>query len=591
MRRKGTAGSWLAAVLCFSFALTACSGGQSNDSSASASTDSAGSASPSAASSNSASASADSKPVTLSISWDQQFNGVPGVQSNRVADAIKAKTGVTMDIMSMDPDKIKVMLAGGDLPDIMILPPDQAKVALEGKLLMPLNELLAKAPNISKYKNALDVINARLGNTDGNYYFLPINITPDAKPYSNYSPWIGWYTRWDYYKEEGYPELKSYDDMIPMLADELKKHPTTDEGKKVYGLSGWTDWGLWSYYVPFIYAEGWTEDTKNTTTKPDGSYVYRYAADGPFWRGVEFYNKAYRAGILDKEAFTQKYADYEAKLKAGQLLTIHMGWELDGANAYFKAKGQDDKGFEAQVVDGATSQAYSLQSIVGLNDPWIVISKNAKNPDKALAFLDYLYSPEGTRLLIDGVQGTDWDIEDGKPELTDATIKARNEDANYAVNTGVGLYGKFAGLGGSYVMPDGSYLDLGLSDKYFKSKLTPLDADYSAHYGGTYPGDAWNKLVEAGKAKSLSPAYIPALPALQPQGDDNLAKIENNIEQILIKETPKAVMAKDDAEFQKQKDRIMGLVNKAGMPEADAFWKKSFEEGMAKYRQLVGGTP
>jgi putative aldouronate transport system substrate-binding protein len=580
MKRKIRAGSLLAAVLCFTFVLGACGGGKSNDSSPSASS----SANPSG------SASASTDPITLSISWDQQFNGTPGVQSNEVADAIKAKTGVTMDIMSMDPDKIKVMLAGGDLPDIMILPPDQAKVALDGKLVMPLNDLLAKAPNISKNKTALDVINTRLGNTDGNSYFLPINITPNAKPYSIYSPWIGWYTRWDYYKEEGYPELKSYDDMIPMLADELKKHPTTDEGKKVYGLSGWTDWNLWSYYVPFIYAEGWTENTKNTITKPDGSYVYRYAADGPFWRGVSFYNKAYRAGILDKEAFTQKYADYQAKLKAGQLLTIHMGWEIDSANAYFKAKGQTDKGFEAQVVDGATSQSIRVDSIVGLNDPWIVISKNAKNPERVIEFLDYLYSPEGSRLLLNGIQGTDWDIENGKPELTDATIKAKNDDPNYQVKTGIGLYGKFVGLGGSTVDTDGNYLDLGLNEKAITTKLNPLDIDYSAHYGGTYPGDAWNKLVEAGKAKSLSPSFIPALPALQSQGDDNLAKIENNIEQILIKETPKAVMAKDDAAFQKEKDRIMALVNKAGLPEADAFWKKSFADGMAKYQQLISGT-
>jgi putative aldouronate transport system substrate-binding protein len=209
MKRKIRAGSLLAAVLCFTFVLGACGGGKSNDSSPSASS----SANPSG------SASASTDPITLSISWDQQFNGTPGVQSNEVADAIKAKTGVTMDIMSMDPDKIKVMLAGGDLPDIMILPPDQAKVALDGKLVMPLNDLLAKAPNISKYKTALDVINTRLGNTDGNSYFLPINITPNAKPYSIYSPWIGWYTRWDYYKVLGYPELKSYDDMIPMLAE------------------------------------------------------------------------------------------------------------------------------------------------------------------------------------------------------------------------------------------------------------------------------------------------------------------------------------------------------------------------------------
>jgi putative aldouronate transport system substrate-binding protein len=49
-------------------------------------------------------------------------------------------------------------------------------------------------------------------------------------------------------------------------------------------------------------------------------------------------------------------------------------------------------------------------------------------------------------------------------------------------------------------------------------------------------------------------------------------------------------MAKDDAAFQKEKDRIMDLVNKAGLPDADTFWKKSFEDGMAKYEQLISGT-
>ncbi|MFB9275418.1 hypothetical protein [Cohnella cellulosilytica] len=569
----------LAAIVLLTTAITACSGGGNEP---------AGSPSSSAAATSSEGGAA--KPIKLTISTDQAFGGTPGAQSNPVADAIRDKTGVTMDIISSDPDKIKVMLAGGDLPDIMILPPEQGRIAFDGKLAMPLNDLLAKAPNISKHKTALEVINARLDNQDGNYYFLPIEITPDAKPYKNYSPWIGWYTRWDYYKEEGYPELQSYDDMIPMLASQLKKHPTTEEGKKVYGLSGWTDWGLWSYHVPFIYAEGWTESTKNTATNPDGEYVHRYAADGPLWRGVQFYNKAFRAGILDTEAFTQKYSDYQAKLKAGQLLTIHMGWELDGANAYFKAKGQEDKGFVAQVVEGAVSQAYSLQSIVGLNDPWIIITKDCKEPERAIEFLDYLYSEEGARLMLNGLQDEHWAIENGKAELLDDTIKAINEDKDFASRTGIGLYGKLRGLGGSLVDANGSYLDLRLTDKYFETKLNPLDKEYSEYYGGSYPGDAWTKLVEQGTVRGLSKMDIPALSALQSQGDDELAKVESNIEQILIREIPKAVMTESDEAFQKEKDRIMELIDKAGFAEVDAFWRKSFEDGLAKYEQLISGT-
>ncbi|GGA42917.1 extracellular solute-binding protein [Paenibacillus physcomitrellae] len=533
------------------------------------------------------------EPITLTISTDQMFSsGAPGIQKNPVADEIKKKTGVTMDIISSDPEKIKVMLAGGDLPDIMIVPPEQGRAAMDGNLAMPLNDLLEKdGQDILKYKSALDVINKRLDNTDGNYYFLPINVVPDAKQYVTYSPNVAWYTRWDLYKEEGYPELKSFDDMIPMIADELKKHPKTDEGKKVYGISGWTDWGLWSYHVPFIYEEGWTENTKNTVTKPDGSYVHRFAADGPLWRGVEFYNKAYRAGILDTDMFTQKMSDYEAKLKAGQLLSIHMGWEIDAANAYFRAKGQDDKGFEAQVVDGATNQAYGLQSIVGDNDPWIIITKSSKNPERAMEFLNYFRTYEGARLLLNGVQGVHWDVENGKPEIKDDIIQQMTTDANFAAKTGVGLYGKLTGIGGSAIDPsDGAYVDLRNSDKFIQTKLTPLDKEYSEHYGGKFPGDAWDNLVKEGKAKPLSSSFIPAMPALQPQGSDDLAKKESNIEQILIREIPKAIMTDSDEEFQKQKDRIMGLINKAGFEEVDAFWKSSYEQGLQTYNELTAGT-
>jgi putative aldouronate transport system substrate-binding protein len=148
-----------------------------------------------------------------------------------------------------------------------------------------------------------------------------------------------------------------------------------------------------------------------------------------------------------------------------------------------------------------------------------------------------------------------------------------------------------SGIGGSAIVAsDGGYVDLKLTPKYIATKLTPLDKDYSQHYGGTFPGDAWDKLVQAGKAKKLSPSYIPAIPALQAQGDDEIAKLESNIEQILIKETPKAVLAKSDEEFKKEKERIMALVDKAGFAKVDAFWKKSYSDGLETYKKLIADT-
>lgn len=48
--------------------------------------------------------------------------------------------------------------------------------------------------------------------------------------------------------------------------------------------------------------------------------------DGIFWKGLAFFNKAYRMGIMDPEAFTMKAAQYNEKVKSGAVLTCEYNW-------------------------------------------------------------------------------------------------------------------------------------------------------------------------------------------------------------------------------------------------------------------------
>ena len=52
-----------------------------------------------------------------------------------------------------------------------------------------------------------------------------------------------WDLRWDLYKELGYPEIKTLDDMVDVLGQMKEICPTDDNGKTTYGVSLFTRLG------------------------------------------------------------------------------------------------------------------------------------------------------------------------------------------------------------------------------------------------------------------------------------------------------------------------------------------------------------
>lgn len=94
-------------------------------------------------------------------------------------------------------------------------------------------------------------------------------------------------------------------------------HPTTADGKKVYALSGWSDWGIWPYMISYPFDMGYTNSGNNQFINNEtGEFEDMFTVeDGPLWKALSFYNKAYRMGIMDPEAFTMKTVSMMTKLK------------------------------------------------------------------------------------------------------------------------------------------------------------------------------------------------------------------------------------------------------------------------------------
>ena len=61
-----------------------------------------------------------------------------------VGKEIQKLFNITVQNVTADKEKIKVLLAGGDLPDIVQLTPDLFKQVIEGDNIIPMDDLLAK---------------------------------------------------------------------------------------------------------------------------------------------------------------------------------------------------------------------------------------------------------------------------------------------------------------------------------------------------------------------------------------------------------------------------------------------------------------
>src|SRR5690606_3707879 len=96
----------------------------------------------------------------------------------------------------------------------------------------------------------------------------------------------------------------------------VKNHPKTEDGKPVYGVSMWQDWGLWPYTITPLVFTKLTGATSDLTAAPVGGHEFISILtdeSSNFWTAMDFFNEAHRRGLLDPDALTMKNNDYMAK--------------------------------------------------------------------------------------------------------------------------------------------------------------------------------------------------------------------------------------------------------------------------------------
>ncbi len=369
--------------------------------------------------------------------WDEEitidvFDGLAnymGVQEGWFGKLVKDKFNMKLNIIAPNvagggDTLYNTRVTAGDLGDLIITDKGQKLEELAaGGLLLDSAPFYPAMTNIERFDAAVENVNADLGGT----YAFPSQVSSlgPTEPSEGLDPTFGPYVRWDLYKQAGYPELDTLEDLLPVLKQMQDLQPTAPNGQKAYAVSLFKDWDgnmMNNAKQPTTFV-GYDE-MGFALAKADGSdYQGILDDDSEYLRALRFYYEANQLGILDPDSTTQNYDTLWTKYQNGQVLFSFWPW-LGQAAYNTDANVAEGRGFMLAPLDEL--DVFSFGAEVYGGKQVFAIGSKAEDPERIAAFVDWLYSSEGAlanasqTLGASGPQGLTWDLGDGgEPELTD----------------------------------------------------------------------------------------------------------------------------------------------------------------------------
>lgn len=361
----------------------------------------------------------ESETITLNIY--SQLANFSGEQKGWSAKVALDKFNVIMNIIPEGDGVFQTRMESGDLGDIVIWGSDgsQYQQAVAAGLLYDWEEdnlLTEYGPYIAEHmSNALEKNREING---GKLYGFGHNVAPSSDDHDAF--FYTWDLRWDLYKELGYPEYKTLDDFVEVLADMKEICPTDENGNETYAVSLWPDWdGNMVMYVKALATAYWGYDELGIGLydADNGQFHGALEENGPYLQSLKFFNNLYQRGLLDPNSMTQTYDEMSEKLIAGG--TFFSIFNYAGCLSYNTPEHvAQNKMMMSWMPSDATPIVYGLSTLGG-NRVWS-IGANTQYPELCMELINWFCTPEGCMTYNYGPQGLTWDYdEEGYPYFTE----------------------------------------------------------------------------------------------------------------------------------------------------------------------------
>ncbi len=533
--------------------------------------------------------------VTLRIYTAQMSKPFQGVPTDPVAQEIQKKLGITMDITTPNAvgdinSQQALLIASNDLPDLtFFMSPDLYKKAITAKELLALDDLIVKygqdilknCPIMVPYSKNIAGTDID-GKVDGKLYLIIGQC--GVLQYDAARMGQAMYVRWDLYKKLGYPKVDTLLDYVDLGKKMMALEPTNSAGQKTYGI-GWGmadapwqgDWIIWG--MPTMYGWNYCDNWSMVSGTPNTDYPpFMTDTTSDFWKVVNFWNKAYRAGIVDPDSFTMKDANYQEKLRAARYLMTPGGGGL-AVNAVFQQAGVTGKGFVQMPPLKDAKMALQTWNIAYGNSTWgWGIAKKSKYPEKAMQLLNYLASYDGMETIMNGVKGVHWDVVNGKPQLMKETIEGPKKDVDWQWNNGPSKYQTWQVLASMNIDPRyNTPINLYAMPNVLVDNLQPIEKEAAAYYKVTLPFDLYT--TRFGGIKNLiqdtpEQAYMKKL-----SGD--LLDESNKIDLYCFQNFSKLILPATDADFKAAQDDFIASLRSLGYEDIVKWYYTERKNGLA----------
>lgn len=306
---------------------------------------------------------------------------------------------------------------GSELPDIFLIPDTDPTKAADAGHIIPLDALIAEhAPHIAKFLQENPDIDKRLRSPDGKLYALSSVVTGvrDTDPYGILirQDWLDrlgleepqtleeWYEVLNAFKQND-PNGNGIKDEIPLLPDK--------------GLRGLTLFGS-AIGGHFYFSDGYY---------PDASGKIRYEWLSPEAEGlVGWMSRLYREQLIAPDYLSITEEAYLTAITSGKV-GVTSGF-LNAKSKYEAGSGKvgDNRVEWVMAVPPSGPGHQGHYETYGPISGWYGISRDSKNPELAIRWLDFIYAnEEGSRLLNFGIEGVSYTMVDGFPSFSES---ARN---------------------------------------------------------------------------------------------------------------------------------------------------------------------
>lgn len=350
--------------------------------------------------------------------WD------PSWGTDLVTKKIAEDTNVTINFMIGDDTNLNTYFAGEDLPDIITLFDTASPAATTAnEWAIPLQTLADTYDPYFYEVAAADTLNW-LKLSDGYTYgysgYSGAEKDYDAEYYDMVFPQQAFVIREDVYKALGEPEMSTPEQFLDVLGQIKEQFPDLIP----LGFNAMSD------------SEGALgarlQNLLGVPLLDENGQWYDRNLDEDYLTWLSVLNKAYLAGYINDDSFADDGTAFNEKIQTGKYAFVIMSGVVN-ENPYMQMLYSENPEGSYIAIDGPESTLegripiYSNAGIGG----WTIsyITKNCKDPERAIELFTYLMSDYGEILCFYGIEGETYNVnQDGLYILTDEVKEVKEND-------------------------------------------------------------------------------------------------------------------------------------------------------------------